>query len=475
MLRSLAAVGLAMAVTACAPARDYVAPKFAFFSKYSVAKPGAPALLNHTNWWREMHDPALDQLVALALSDSLDLTLARERVIAARAERRAVPGAATVTSSASLRGEGVGSDGPDLAGRGDLGLTWLFDPWGARRAQLSAADARIDIAEAELDAARLLVLYNLSNAYIELRYTQRRIVLARQELSRGTQALQLVTTRIEAQAATRQEVTLARARVASIRTQMPDLLASEAGKINEIAVLAGYAPGTLPAPLAKSLRGFGQQPRARMPADIGIPADLLRNRPDLRVAERRYYVALAEVDVARAALYPTLSLSGLISLSSVGSSRPEYYLGPSLRFPSLPLNSARASVELRHSLVRQAHESWKSDVLSAILQVENALLSYTAQTRSLGSAADATRLYREAAAQTRELLEGNDATISDLLEAQDEIAVAARREAELRFRQAQSFVEVNVRLGAGHKAGAGVAPDQGSSVRRDEATLTTTD
>jgi multidrug efflux system outer membrane protein len=466
---------LTIAVTACAPARDYVSPAFPFLSKYTGTKAGAAKLLSHDNWWLQMRDPVLDKLVTLAFSDSLSLKLARERVSAARIARRAVPGAATVTSSASVRLEGVGSDGPDLATPGDLGLNWLFDPWGARREELRAADARIDIAEAELDAARLLVLYNLSNAYIDLRFQQRQLVLAQQELSRGAQALSLINERAEAQVATRQDVTRARARLASIRTQMPELQAAATGKINEIAVLAGRSPGKLPGPLAAALRAHGTQPHAHMPSNVGIPADLLRNRPDLRIAERGYYIALAQVEVARASLYPTLSLTGLISLDSVGSSRPEYYLGPSIRFPSLPLDSARASVELRHSEVRQAHDTWKSEILTAILQVENALLDYAALHKSLGSAREATRLYRESAALTRRLLSQNDVTTSDLLEAQDEVAAAARREAQLRFRHAQSFVELNVRLGAGHASGSNVAPKGTQGVRRDDTILTATD
>jgi len=464
MRNSLMAVASAAVLTGCASVREYTAPKFPFLGSYGATKSGAAKVLNHSDWWRGMHDPALNKLVALALTDSLSLSLARERVVAARAQRRAVPGSLSVTSSTGARAEGVGSDGPDVTGQGDIGLNWLLDPWGARREELRAADARIEIAQAELDAARLLVLFNLNNAYIELRYRQKQLVLLRQELSRGNRALNLINQRLEAKSATKQDVIRARARLASSRAQMPDLEAMIAGHINEISVLTGRVPGTLPGPLRAALRAHTDQPTAAMAGDIGIPADLLRNRPDLRISERRYYVALAQVEVARASLYPTLSLTGLISLDNVGSSRPEYFLGPTLRFPTLPLDAARASVEVRHSEVRQAHETWKSDVLSAILQVENALLEYNGLKRGLSSAQQATRLYREAATLTRELLSRNDATISDLLDAQDEVAGAARSEADLRFRAAQSFVEVNVRLGAGAKSVLGTGA--GKRVRR---------
>jgi len=133
---------------------------------------------------------------------------------------------------------------------------------------------------------------------------------------------------------------------------------------NEIAALAGMAPGALPL----DLRATGGQPRPRMAPDVDIPVDLLRNRPDIRIAERRYYAAVADIGVARAELYPRLSLTAAISLNALegGSRGAEHYFGPLVQFPARPAGSARASVELRDSLARQALVGWKSAVLTAM-------------------------------------------------------------------------------------------------------------
>ncbi|MDZ4138396.1 MAG: efflux transporter outer membrane subunit [Erythrobacter sp.] len=453
ILCSMTAV-LAVGVSACAPDTPYAGPSFAFLSSYKAAQAGAPVLLSNAEWWLRLKDPVLDRLVALALTDSLSLALARERVIEARAEQRRVPGLAALNSSAGAQLEGTGSNSPDTTGTAQLGLNWLLDPYGARREQLKAAGARVEVADAEVDAAQLLVLFSISNAYVELRYRQRLQALRQQELRGRQQTLALTQAMQVANSATRLEITRSQARVAELQSQLPDLAAAISAKKNEIAVLAGVVPGGLPPDLTAGLDKGSSQPRPDLSPDVGIPADLLRNRPDIRIAERRYYAALAEIGQARADLYPRLSLSGAITLNALerGGSGTNYYFGPRIQFPSLPTGQARAAVEARHSQARQAHSTWESTVLNAILEVENALLDYKALSSSLQSAAKAARLYRETLDLTREVFRRGDATLGDLIDAEQAVASADQALADTLYRRGQSFVALNVRLGSGHAA-----------------------
>jgi multidrug efflux system outer membrane protein len=447
----------ALALTGCAPQGDgYVKPTFSFLSKYKQGPAGQSVLLENTAWWRKLDDPVLNQMIGLALHESISLKIARERVITARAERQAVPGQLVLSSQASVRGEGVGKDGPVLSGPVELGLSWMLDPWGARRDQLRAADARTQVAEAEVGAARLLLLYNIALAHVDLRYRQRLLTLAERDLSRAAQTLRQTEFMREAGQTTRIDVTRAQARAAAVRAQLPTLKASIAGRINELSVLIGRAPGQLPPDLERALRHSTDQPHPNMSSQIGIPADLLRNRPDIRVAERRYYAAVTDIGVARSSLYPTLSLSGLITLNTLGpaSNRPEYYFGPSVVFPAIPTKATRARVEVRESLARQEHETWRSTVLNAIVEVENALLEYNAVGLSLSSASRAARLYRESEQLTRSVVQKGEATITELIDVQREVAQADRTVADLVQQRALGFIEINVRLGAGHNASA---------------------
>lgn len=450
-------LGTVLTLAGCADVSvPYQKPGFGFFSKYRSVKSGTPILLSNAAWWQGLKDPTLDQLIIMALEGNLDLAIARERVVGAQAARAAVPARGLLTPEANLRASGADQDGTEFTASSTLGLSWMLDPYGARRSELRAAEARIEVADAEEDAARLLVLFNMANAYANLRQSQLTLDQNRKELSRRQSTLRLTRTLEKAQAATRLETTRSRARVAEIRADIPQQSATVSANLNAIAVLAGVAPGGLPPDLQGALVHKIALPQPQLTPDVGIPADLLRNRPDIRIAERRYYAAVADIGVARAALYPRLSLTGAITLNALGgrTSGTEYFFGPAIQFPRLPTAQARAGVKARHSAARQAHAAWKSTVLSAIVEVENALVSYQAASTALSSAQEARRLYRETLSLTRKVFENGEATLGDLIDAEQAISQADQTLINLRTQHALRFIELNVRLGAGHERAA---------------------
>ena len=300
-------------------------------------------------------------------------------------------------------------------------------------------------------AARLLVLYNLGNAYMDLRYRQTLLTLRNQEMRGRKQTLAMTRTLFEVENATRLDIARSEARVAELEAQIPSLRASIMAQQNEIAVLVGVQPGSLGV-LGIDLDTNNPQPKPDMAADVGIPADLIRNRPDIHIAERRYYIALAGLTAAEAALYPRLSLSGSITLNAAegGRSGAGYSFGPTLQLPSFPGTTARAGVTGARARVAAAHAEWKSTVLGALVEVENAQLDYRATTGSVKSAARAARLYREALGLTRTIFTQGDATLGDLIAAEQAVAQADQAQAEMVYRRGLSFVALNVRLGAGH-------------------------
>ncbi len=451
----------AVMLAACAPQTPYKGPQFPFMPGYRAAQTGAPVLLSNAAWWQQLNDPVLNQLIDLALRDSLSLEVAKARVVQSRAELRGVAGGVSLVPS--IEAQIAGTDTTEAVGSGnaELGLSWMLDPYGAKREERKAAGARLEVADAEVDAAQLLVLFNLANAYVDLRYRQRLVALRQQELQSRQRTLALTRQMAEANSATRMETTRSAARVAEIQAQLPGLQAAVVIKQNEIAVLAGHAPGTLPVDLAGGGHQPGQ-PAPEMSPDVGIPADLLRNRPDIRIAERRYYAALADVGVARAALYPRLSLTGAITLNAFEAGRggASYFFGPTVQFPSFPNGSAKAGVEARHAVVRQAHAIWQATVLNAILEVENALVDYKGVSDSLHAAGRAARLYAEARDLTDEVFRRGDATLGDLIDAEQAVSTAQNALADARYRRGLSFVALNVRLGSGHAVGKAVVASE---------------
>lgn len=433
-------------LSACAPEATYHAPRLGFFGQYA-GRPGAPVLLTNAEWWRRFNDPALNQLVAEALAGNLSLAAARERVVQARAEARSLAADASVTSSIGARAESQTGGSTQRLAEGELGLGWLLDPWGGRRAARNAARAKAEAAVAEADAARLLVLYNLCNAYVDLRYQQRLLSLRQQEIASRRRTVDMAQGLIDAKSGTRLELTRTQAQLAEAQAQVPLIEAQIRIQQNQIAVLAGRHPGS-----AGPERGAARaQPLAAMPSDIGIPADLLRNRPDIRIAERLYYAALEQVTATKASLYPSLSLTGAITLDAIrkGGHYRESYFGPTLQLPALPTDATKAAVEADRSAAAQALIDWKSTVLNAVMEVENALQEYDGSRRARAAAERSTSLYRQSQTMTRDMAGSGEATLGDLIDVEQEVTRSADTLADTLRQQGLSFVALNVRLGSG--------------------------
>ncbi len=436
----------------CLPDQPYTSPSFPFQTRYHGAK-GAPVLLDNQAWWQGFGDPVLNQLIATALQGNLSLAIATARIAQAEAAAKATPGLFSLTGSGQILAAGVGQSAPSGQGSATLNLGWLLDPYGRNRAETRSAAAGIEVAEAELAAARLLVLNNLGSAYVDLRYRQTLLALAEREMRGRRETLAMTRTLLAAKDATKLDITRTQARVAELEAQLPGLRAAVRAQQNQISVLVGVAPGSLGISLDQQ-RG---QPRPRLSPDVGIPADLLRNRPDIRIAERRYYIALAGLTKSQAALYPQLSLAGAITLNGAegGQSASSYYFGPALQLPSL---TARAGVSGARAQIAAAHAEWKSSVLSALLEVENALLDYQAASQALNASDKAAALYRESLGLTRTVFAQGDATLGDLIDAEQAVAAAERAQAETLYQRGLSYVALNIRLGAGHGVTVASAP-----------------
>ena len=434
----------------CAKDTPYAAPSFGFQKSYVGRKAGAPVLLENTAWWKGFKDPTLDRLVARALQDNLSLAAAKERIIEAEANLNSIPGGVSANPSLAVqRSKGVGST-PQTRSTATVGLSWLLDPYGARRAQGRAANARIEVADAEADAAQLLMLSNLSNAYIDLRYSQQVLRIRHQEISSRRQTLDLTQTLFDKSSATRLDLVRAEARLSEAEASVPTARAAVLRQQYQIAGLLGVAPGMLDISLED-----GPMPHPAMSANVGIPTDILRNRPDIRIAERVYYANVAETSVAQAQLYPQLSLSGAITLASIasGAHGAEYVFGPSLTLPSLPNGPRKGALAAQESRTRQAYTEWQSAVLRAIGEVETAITEYSASTSAASAAQKTVRLYREAAGLTRDLVLRDSATLGDLLDAQESITNAELMLAQNQRQQSLGFINLNVSLGSGHASG----------------------
>jgi NodT family efflux transporter outer membrane factor (OMF) lipoprotein len=362
-----------------------------------------------SQWWQRLEDPLLAALVAEALQSSPDLRSAQARLREARARRTVAaagffPGVdASATTNRSWPSDQGGGGRRESYDAG-FDASWELDIFGRTRQGVAAARADLAAAGANLDATRVTLAAEVATNYIELRTLQARIRIARDNLASQSGTLQLTSWREQAGLASTLEVEQARSNEAETRAQVPGLETSLAETEHRLEVLLGHAPGTLYARLAAE----ADLPTAPAGIAVGIPADALRQRPDVRAAERALAAANARLGVARAARYPSFRLSGSIGVEALtaggldddGASRSSLLGG--ITAPIFEAGRLRAQVEIQDAVREQAGVNYEQAVLAALQDVENALVALSRSLEreaALQTAAGSARVAAELAQQ----------------------------------------------------------------------------
>lgn len=366
----------------------------------SVARAEAAGDLSH--WWRVFDDPLLPDLIEQALQAGLDVRSAQARLREARA-RSTVAGAglfpsvtASGSASRSKSSRETGSGSTRELYRAGFDASWELDVFGGVRRGIEAAEADVEASQASLHNTQVSLVSEVALNYIEVRGFQTRLGIARDNLARQTETLQLTDWRAQAGLVSSQDVEQARSNLEQTRAQIPGLETSLAQAENRLAILLAVAPGSLHERLAPS-QGLPAVPSA---IAVGIPADALRQRPDVRTAERNLAAATARVGQAEAARYPSFNLSGSIGLEALtfralgNSGAGTSSLLAGITAPIFNAGRLRAQVEIQDAVREQAEVAYEQTVLTALEEVENALVALSRnreREQSLVSAAEAAR------------------------------------------------------------------------------------
>lgn len=338
-------------------------------------------------WWQTLDEPLLNELMQRAAAGNRDLAQAEARVREARARRgiseaerfptlQASAGA-TRRSSSEETGSGRSSE---LYSAG-FDARWELDIFGGKRRALEAATAGLEASEYDLRNVLVSLLAEVALNYIDTRAFQARLALAEANLRAQSETFDIARWRAEAGLATQRDVEQAKLNLEQTRAQLPALRSGAAQAANRIAVLLGQNPGTLDALLAAP-RAIPAAPPALA---VGVPADALRRRPDVQRAERRLAAQTAQIGVATAALYPNFSLSGSIGLEALSAGRllnasaVATALGANLAWTVFDAGRIRQNIAVQTALQEEALSFYESAVLSALQDVENALVAYAAE------------------------------------------------------------------------------------------------
>ncbi len=391
----LASLGALIVVTGCITVGpDYEQPETETPDAWHTAAieglaEGEAAL---QTWWRLLDDEQLDALIQRATESNLGLESALWRIQEARALRGVAAGVRV--PQVGLSGESSRSQASDNGALGDLappdgfdpatlhdygvGATWELDLWGRIRRSIESADAAVEASVEDWRDVLVSLLAEVATSYVDVRSFQERIRLAEANVTAQQDTLRLTQDRFKAGLVSALDVAQAESNLANTEALIPSLEAQLQFALNRLAVLLGEPPGAVHAEL--------EQPKAVPSAPtgvtVGLPADLLRQRPDVRRAERQLASQNARIGVATADLYPSFSLGGFLGLQAtdggdlLDGDSLTWGVGLPIRWSLFSGGRIRSQIRAEEARTQQALVRYELTVLLALEETENVMVAY---------------------------------------------------------------------------------------------------
>ena len=365
------------------------------YKRPAIAAPGAyrgnsgPSIassesLGDDKWWEVFQDPVLQQLIRTALQQNYDVRIAASRVLQAQAQlgitrANQFPTVSAGAQAFSERNPKISSAFPSYeanAGEVDLSVVWNLDFWGKYRRQTEAARATLLASQWGHRAVLTSVVSNVAAAYFTIRELDLALDLSKQTLAARQNSLQLTTVLAKNGSASALDVRQSEQLVYTAAETIPDLERQITQEENTLSILLGDNPG--PIPRGRSLT---EQPNPPTPP-VGLPSELLERRPDVREAEATLVAANAEIGVAKAALFPSLSLTGTAGYESYAlnnlftHSQRMWNGAGSLTQPIFAGGAIRSGVRLAEAQEQEMLLTYRQTIMNALHEVSNSLVAY---------------------------------------------------------------------------------------------------
>jgi len=379
----------ALLITGCAVGPDYARPTLetpaAWRSGSALPASEKPEELANLAWWTQLEDPVLDALVAEALASNRDMKIAAARVDEAagllgttRAQLFPQLGASLGGSRAQASERGItplpATVNPiNSQYSAALNVSWEIDLFGRLRRATEASQAQLLATEEARRGLALSLATTVANSYISLRDLDRQLEVSRQTLVTREETLRIFDLRFKGGFVSEMELSQARSEVETARIAIPTIEQSIAQQENAISALLGRLPG--PTVRGKTVAEMGLP----LPP-VSLPSVVLERRPDIRQAEQALVASNAQIGVAKAAYFPTVSLTGLLGSSSVAFS--DLFSGParvwsyggSLAAPIFTAGAIAGQVQAAEARQQQALEQYRKAIETAFREVDDALI-----------------------------------------------------------------------------------------------------
>lgn len=410
--RGLMTGGLALVLSACAVGPDYQRPAlslgetFKHEEGWKLASPQDD--VPRGTWWAPYQDPVLNQLMEQIETSNLTLEQVRAQIRQAQASLGSTRSAQypSIDASSSATRSGNGGNNAGTANRSSsstqyslsAGVSWEVDLWGRVARGVEAAEANLQASVASLATTRLSLQATLARNYFQLRILDEEKRLFEETIKLYERSLRLNENRYAAGVSARADIVQAQAQLENARLQSMDIDWQRAQLENAMAILMGRLPSEFSLPPRSFVFHLPSIPS-------GLPSALLERRPDVAAAERQVAAANAQIGLAQSAYFPSLSLSAnggwrSNSLSDWFSAPARFWsLGPSLALNLFNAGRTRFEVEAAKANYDQQAAAYRLTALTALQEVENALVrlsvlreEQTTQARALAASREALRL-----------------------------------------------------------------------------------
>ncbi len=458
---------LVAGLTGCTVGEDFVSPEKEVPEQFFTSRSTRPVARGYERWWTAYDDPKLNRLVEFGLKENLDVRRAQARVEQSKAlfegSGYAWSGVARV---GEFRANGGGNEGGVQSGFVRAEATWQADLAGRLTREREATLYRLEAAFADVSVARTTLLSELTTAYIDARFFQelirinQRVLESREETLAATISARESMRSIErlpendngdipVVAVTELDVAQARSLVANARAELPETKILFFKSVSRIGMLLGQAWDRPKEGLDKE----APQPVPQLNSlSTGVPADLVRNRPDVILAENRLAEAVALAGVAEAELYPELRLTGNINLSySGGDLAPLAGFGRAgIDIPLFDLPERRAKVAFQKERAKELIFAWEEEVVSAVEEVQDALVSLVNHREAVQFTSQAIEELKEVLRLARQGYIAGRVSFLQVLDAERGLLATENALALDKRNFAVDFVNLNVALGGNY-------------------------
>ncbi|MDD2658704.1 MAG: efflux transporter outer membrane subunit [Methylococcales bacterium] len=371
---------------------EFERPKMSVPDNWQNNHPMAGKRVDFREWWRSFNDPILDRLITMAYEQNLNLQVAALRIIEARAQLGIAKGMLFPQKQqfgTDLFYNKLSENMPNINrysfGTFDVGFDtlWEMDIWGKYRRAIESGKANLDATTLSYDDLLVSLTAEVAATYIQIRTLQQRLFLASNNAGIQAKSLKISQALLRNSLGTNLDVQQAEALLHGTKAMIASLETGLRQTRNALSVLLGLPPIDISGLLGKDI----SVPNAGGEITVGIPADMLRRRPDIRREELKAAAQCAMIGIAEADLYPRLSLQGSVGIASSSANGMDIFdvlgaqtlvgkFGPTVSWPILQYGRLKNNVRIQDAKFEQLLIGYKESVLRALREVEDAMIGY---------------------------------------------------------------------------------------------------